>query len=69
MNLHGKTVLVTGAAHGLGCELANLLNKEGCSLILVDRDIMTIDPESFKDTRVLWTLFEGRIVYNAKSNP
>jgi short-subunit dehydrogenase len=38
MKLKDKTVLITGAARGLGRELANLLEKEGCSLILVDRD-------------------------------
>lgn len=38
MNLSNKTALLTGAAHGLGRELARLLDREGCSLILVDRD-------------------------------
>jgi len=38
MKLHNKTILITGAARGLGHELALLLEKEGCSLILVDRD-------------------------------
>jgi short-subunit dehydrogenase len=38
MELKGKTILITGAARGLGQELANLLEKEDCSLILVDRD-------------------------------
>jgi predicted amidohydrolase YtcJ len=36
-------------------------------LILVDRDVIIADPESFKNTKVLWTLFEGRIVYKAKN--
>lgn len=38
MNLAGKSVLLTGAAHGLGRELALLLDHESCSLTLVDRD-------------------------------
>lgn len=38
MNLANKTVLLTGAARGLGRELAYLLDREGCSLYLVDRD-------------------------------
>jgi short-subunit dehydrogenase len=38
MNLSNKTVLLTGAARGLGRELARLLDGEGCSLIQVDRD-------------------------------
>jgi short-subunit dehydrogenase len=38
MELHSKRILITGAARGLGRELALLLEKEGCFLILVDRD-------------------------------
>jgi short-subunit dehydrogenase len=38
MELHSKRILITGAARGLGRELALLLEKESCSLILVDRD-------------------------------
>jgi short-subunit dehydrogenase len=38
LNLRGKKILITGAAHGLGSELATLLDKEGCLLVLVDRD-------------------------------
>jgi short-subunit dehydrogenase len=38
MELHNKTILITGAARGLGRELALLLDPLGCSLFLVDRD-------------------------------
>ncbi|MBI5952464.1 MAG: SDR family NAD(P)-dependent oxidoreductase [Chloroflexi bacterium] len=38
MDLRGKHILVTGAARGLGRELAAILEKEGCPLILVDRE-------------------------------
>jgi short-subunit dehydrogenase len=37
-DLKNKRILITGAARGLGRELAVLLEKEGCSLILVDRE-------------------------------
>jgi len=38
MNLHNKTILITGAARGLGRELALHLDALGCSLFLTDRD-------------------------------
>jgi len=34
-------------------------------LIMLDRDILIINPEAMKDTRVLWTMFEGKKVYEA----
>jgi len=43
MNLAGKTILLTGAAHGLGRELAYLLDREACSLYLVDHDTPGLD--------------------------
>lgn len=39
MELHNKKVLITGAARGLGRELAILLNHEDCLLFLIDRDV------------------------------
>ena len=36
-------------------------------LILLDRDILTITPDSLMNTRVLWTMFEGRKVYDAEN--
>ncbi|MCA2000883.1 MAG: SDR family NAD(P)-dependent oxidoreductase, partial [Chloroflexi bacterium] len=38
MDLQGKRILITGAARGLGRELAALFEKEGCALLLVDRE-------------------------------
>jgi short-subunit dehydrogenase len=38
MKLRGKTILITGAAHGLGHQLSLLLDALGCSLLLIDRD-------------------------------
>ncbi|MBN1450010.1 MAG: SDR family NAD(P)-dependent oxidoreductase [Anaerolineales bacterium] len=43
MNLANKTILLTGAAHGLGRELAHLLDREACSLYLIDRDAPELD--------------------------
>jgi len=46
MELRNKTILITGAARGLGRELANLLDQEGCHLVLVDRE--NINADSFQ---------------------
>ena len=43
MNLENKTILLTGAAHGLGRELAHLLDREACALYLVDCDAPGLD--------------------------
>jgi len=32
-------------------------------LILLDRDVLTISPEEMRDTKVLWTMVGGKIVY------
>jgi short-subunit dehydrogenase len=42
VNLRNKRILITGAARGLGRELACLLDREGCSLILVDREMASL---------------------------
>ena len=41
--LHGKTVFLTGAASGIGRELALQLAGVGCKLLLVDRDQTGLD--------------------------
>jgi short-subunit dehydrogenase len=56
MELRNKTILITGAARGLGRELALHLAALGCSLFLIDRDTeslsalaseLTISPKLF----------------------
>jgi predicted amidohydrolase YtcJ len=34
-------------------------------LVLVDRDVLTVSSEDLKNTKVLWTMFGGKIVYRA----
>jgi predicted amidohydrolase YtcJ len=34
-------------------------------LVLVDRDVLTVSSEELKDTKVLWTMFGGKVVYRA----
>ena len=36
-------------------------------IIMLDRDILIISPEAMKDARVLWTMFEGKKVYEAST--
>lgn len=38
MNLHGKTILLTGATGGIGAEVALALSQAGASLLLTGRD-------------------------------
>ncbi len=38
MSLTGKTIIVTGAASGIGKETARIINKLGGNLLLLDRD-------------------------------
>jgi predicted amidohydrolase YtcJ len=34
-------------------------------MILLDRDVLAVTPEAMNDTRVLWTMFEGKKVFEA----
>ena len=35
-------------------------------MILLDRDVLTVSPETMRETKVLWTMFEGKIVYQKR---
>ncbi len=35
-------------------------------LVLLDRDVLTISPAEMRDTKVVWTMVAGKIVYRAK---
>jgi hypothetical protein len=35
-------------------------------LVLLDRDVLTVSPEEMRDTKVLWTMVAGKIVYRGK---
>lgn len=45
MSLKGKNVLITGAARGLGKEMALVLAKEGCNMVVNDIEPMKEDAE------------------------
>jgi predicted amidohydrolase YtcJ len=38
---------------------------KSADMILVDRDVMNVSATSLRDTRVLWTMFEGKIIFPA----
>lgn len=35
-------------------------------LVLLDRDVLTVSPEQMRDTKVVWTMVAGKMVYRAK---
>lgn len=35
-------------------------------LVLLDRDVLTISPEEMRETKVVWTMVAGKMVYRAK---
>jgi predicted amidohydrolase YtcJ len=35
-------------------------------IVLLDRDVLTVSPEEMQDTKVLWTMVAGKMVYQAK---
>ncbi len=46
-------------------KIGSLAPGKSADMIMLDRDILTVQPEAMRDTRVLWTLFEGKKVYEA----
>ena len=35
-------------------------------LVLLDRDVLTVSPEEMRETKVVWTMVAGKVVYRAK---
>jgi predicted amidohydrolase YtcJ len=44
-------------------EIGSIAPGKRADLVLVDRDVLTVSVAEVKDTKVLWTMFGGRIVY------
>ena len=46
-------------------KIGSLVPGKSADIIMLDRDILTVTPEAMKETRVLWTMFQGKKVYEA----
>jgi hypothetical protein len=44
-------------------EIGSIAAGKKADLVLVDRDVLTVQVAEVKDTKVLWTMFGGRIIY------
>ena len=53
------------AAHALGQldQIGSIAPGKRADLVLVDHDVLTIPAEELKSTKVVWTMFGGRIIY------
>lgn len=43
--------------------IGSLEAGKSADMILADRDVLTISAEACRDTKIVWTMFEGKIVY------
>jgi predicted amidohydrolase YtcJ len=46
--------------------IGSIAPGKSADLILLDRDVLTISPEAMRETRILWTMVAGKVVYRAK---
>jgi predicted amidohydrolase YtcJ len=52
-------------AIGLQTKVGAIAPGLQADLVLVDRDVLTVPADELKDTKVLWTMVGGRVVYEA----
>jgi predicted amidohydrolase YtcJ len=46
--------------------LGTIAPGKRADLVLLDRDVLTVSPEQMRDTKVVWTMVAGKMVYRAK---
>jgi predicted amidohydrolase YtcJ len=46
--------------------LGSIAPGKSADLVLLDRDVLTVSPVEMRETRVLWTMVAGRVVYRGK---
>jgi hypothetical protein len=47
-------------------ELGSIEKGKAADMVVLNRNLFKIDPESIIDTKVVYTIFAGKIVYDAK---
>jgi len=58
------------SAHALNMldQIGTIAPGKQADLVLVDRDVMTVAAEELRETKVLWTMFGGKMVYRAETS-
>ena len=46
--------------------LGSIAPGKSADLVLLDRDVLTVSPEEMRETKVLWAMVAGKMVYRAK---
>lgn len=55
------------SAHAMNLDsIGSIAPGKRADLVLLDRDVLTVSPEEMRDTKVVWTMVEGKTVYHAK---
>jgi predicted amidohydrolase YtcJ len=47
-------------------KIGSIAPRKQADLVLVDRDVLTVSPDEVRNTKVLWTMEDGGMVYEAK---
>jgi predicted amidohydrolase YtcJ len=46
--------------------IGTIASGKRADLVLLDRDVLTVSPEGMRDTKVVWTMVAGRVVWKGK---